>query len=145
MKLNKQRRNMLISTSKCRSWLLWKSFKHIHTANEEAVFKSILLVSLNNNSTLIFVLDNSGLKIGNCCWFYSCPCFLLLVIKNVTSMDKKWSSSFTGRVLTLSFAISLSYNKWKRVFSLICICTWLLLYKIGWASNFHRCLIQSLH
>ena len=27
-----------------------------------------LLVSIDNSSTLLFILDNSGLKIGNCCW-----------------------------------------------------------------------------
>ena len=56
------------SPPECRSWMLWKSFTNIYTANEEAVFKSILFVSLDNSSTLLFILGNSGLKIGNCCW-----------------------------------------------------------------------------
>ena len=30
--------------------------------------KSILVVSLDNSSTLLFILDNSVLIIGNCCW-----------------------------------------------------------------------------
>ena len=45
-----------------------ENHSNIYTANEEAVLKSILLVSLNNSSTLLFILDYSGLKIGNCCW-----------------------------------------------------------------------------
>ena len=44
-----------------------KIISNFFTANEEAVLKSILLVTLDNGSTL-FILDNSGLKIGNCCW-----------------------------------------------------------------------------
>ena len=38
--------------------------------------KSILLVFLDNSSTLLFILDNSGLKIGNCCWLVLRSCFL---------------------------------------------------------------------
>ena len=45
-----------------------KIISNFFTANEEAVLKSILLVALDNGSTLLFILDNSGLKIGNCCW-----------------------------------------------------------------------------
>ena len=33
-----------------------------YTANEEAVLKSIFLVFYDNSSTLLFILDNSGLK-----------------------------------------------------------------------------------
>ena len=39
-----------------------------YTANEEAVLKSIFLVFYDNSSTLLFILDNSGLKNGTCCW-----------------------------------------------------------------------------
>ena len=40
---------------------------NIYTFNAEAVLKSIHFVLLDNSSTLLFILDNSGLKIGNCC------------------------------------------------------------------------------
>ena len=43
--------------------------------------KSILVVSLDNSSTLYFILDNSVLKIGNCAGLCSCPCFLRLFTK----------------------------------------------------------------
>ena len=76
---------------------------------EETVLKSILLVSLDNSSTLLFILDNSALKIGNCCWLVLLSVFPAFVHKKLL-MDKKWSSSFAGRVLSLLFVIPLPYN-----------------------------------
>ena len=90
------------------------------TANEEAVFKSILLVSLDNSSTLLFISDNSALKFGNCCWLVLLSVFPTFVHKKI-SVDKKWPSSFAGRVLTLSFVIPLPYNSWRRVFRSVAI------------------------
>ena len=40
-----------------------ESHSNLYTADEAAV-----LVTLDNKSTLLFILDNSALKIGNCCW-----------------------------------------------------------------------------
>ena len=77
------------------------------TANEEAVLKSILLVSLDNSSTLLFILDNSALKIGNCCW---------LVLLSVF----QWTRSGQAP-LSLSFVIPLPYNSWRRVFRSVAI------------------------
>ena len=61
------------------------------TANEEAVLKSILLcllVSIDNSSTLLFILDNSGLKIGNCCWLGLLSVFpACLFIKNFNGQE----------------------------------------------------------
>ena len=45
-----------------------KLVANTYRANEEAVLKSILHVSLDNSSTLLFILDNSGPRIGNCFW-----------------------------------------------------------------------------
>ena len=47
--------------------------------NEEAVLKSILLLSLDNNSTLLLILDNIlRWKLEIVSGLYSCPCFLCL-------------------------------------------------------------------
>ena len=43
--------------------------------------KSVLLVSLDNSSTLLFILDNSALKIVNCCWLVHLPVFPAFVHK----------------------------------------------------------------
>ena len=88
-----------------------------YTANEDAVRnrKSILVVSLDNSWTLYFILDNSVLKIGNCCWLVLLSVFPAFVHWK-KSVDKKWSSSVAGRVFTLSFVIPLPYNEWRRVF-----------------------------
>ena len=60
----------------------------IYTANEEAVLKSILLVSLDNSWTLLFILDNPGLKIGNCCWLVLLSVFpVRLFIKNFSGQE----------------------------------------------------------
>ena len=77
---------------------------NIDTANEEAVLKSILLVSLDNSSTLLFILDNSGLKIGNCCWLILVPVSCAFVRKKIQYVDKKWSTSFAGIVLIFNFS-----------------------------------------
>ena len=47
----------------------------------------------------------------------SCVCSL-----KTNSVDKKWSSSVAGRVLTLSFVIPFNtYNEWRRVFRSVAI------------------------
>ena len=92
----------------------------VYTANEEAVLKSMLLVSLDNNSTVLFILDNSAPKIENCFWLVLLSVFPAFVHKKI-SMDKKWPSSFAGRVLTLSFVIPLPYKSWRRVFRSVAI------------------------
>ena len=63
-----------------------ENHSNVYTANEDAVCwvwnrKSIFVVSLDNNSTLYFILDNSVLKIGNCCWLVLLSVFLRLFIK----------------------------------------------------------------
>ena len=95
---------------KCRSWMVLKSFTNIYTANEEAVLMSLFLVSLDNSSTLLFILDNSGLKTGNCCWLVLLPVFPVRLFTKKIFNGKKWSSSFAGKVLALSFVIPLPYN-----------------------------------
>ena len=62
-----------------------------YTANEEAVRKSILVDSHDNISTLLFILDNSALKIGNCCW-------LVLLSVFPASVHKKFQSTRSGQV-----------------------------------------------
>ena len=59
----------------------FENHSNIHTANEEAVLKSVLLVSLDNISTLLFILDNSALKIVNCCWLVHLPVFPAFIHK----------------------------------------------------------------
>ena len=77
--------------------------------------------SLDNSSTLYFILDNSVLKIGNCCWLVVLSVFPAFVHKKKTSVNKKWSSSIAGRIFTLSFVIPLPYNEWRRVFRSVAI------------------------
>ena len=50
--------------------------------------RSILLVSLENSSTLLFILGNSGLKLGNCCWLVLLFVFpARLFIKNFNGQE----------------------------------------------------------
>ena len=95
---------------------------NVYTTNEEAVLNSILLVSLDNSSTLLFISGNSSLrrKLEIVAGLYSYPCFLHLFIKKKL-MDKRWTSSFAGRVSTLTFVTRLPYNSWRRVFRLVAI------------------------
>ena len=93
--------------------------------HEEAVWKSIL-VSLDNSSTLLFILDNSALKIANCCWLVLLSVFPAFVHEKI-SVDKKWSSSVAGRVLTLFIrhTVTLQFvEKSVQIGShlLICVC-----------------------
>ena len=55
-----------------------------YMGREEAVLMSILLVSLDNSSMLLFILDNATLKIENFC---SYPSFLRLFIKDFNGQE----------------------------------------------------------
>ena len=68
-----------------------ESHSNLYTADEAAV-----LVTLDNKSTLLFILDNSALKIGNCCWLVLLLRFACVCSVNKKN-DKRWSSSVTGR------------------------------------------------
>ena len=109
-----------------------------------------LLVSLHNSSTLFsFFLDNSALKIGNCCWLVLFSVFPGWNHKE-NSVNKRWTSSVPVRVLTLSFVIPLPYNLWRRVFRSVAIflfafALFRLFIKSSWPRDFRRCLFQSLH
>ena len=106
--------------------MLWKLFTNIYTANEEAVLKSILLVSLDNSSTLLFILDNSGLKIGNCCWL------VLLSMFPARLFTKNFNGQEVVKLLPLPSITLQLVEKSVQISShlLICVCTFLLLYKI---------------
>ena len=57
-------------------------------AIEQAVLKSILLVSLENSSTPLFILGNSALKIGIFCWLVLLSVFPGFVHKNISVVKK---------------------------------------------------------
>ena len=80
--------------------------KLIQTADEEAALKSITLVTLDNNTTLLFILDNSALKIGMCCW----P-VLFSIFPACVNKKKEWTKGGQApsqcRLSILSFIIAL--------------------------------------
>ena len=60
--------NMDEETSKLIAVKIIQTYTQLMKRQYKSFKKSILLVSLDNSSTLLFILDNSGLKLGNCCW-----------------------------------------------------------------------------
>ena len=103
-----------------------KIIQTLYTANEEAVqvLKSILLVSLDNTSTLLFILDNSGPKLGNC-WLV-----LLFVFPAFVHKEFQWTrsgqapsqvgfNSFICHTVTLQLV-----EKSVQISSHLLICVW---------------------
>ena len=78
--------------NKCRSCMvavkIIQTYTQLMKRQYKSFKKSILLVSLDNSSTPLFILDNSGLKLGNCC---------RLVLLFVFSVHKEFQWTRSGQ------------------------------------------------
>ena len=112
-----------------------ENHSNIYTGNEEAVLIRVNPPSLSITFRRFFsfrAILRWPLEIV--AGLYSCLCLQhAFVHKKNISVDKKWSSSFAGRVLTLvchTVTLQLVEKSVQIRSHLICVCTFLLQYKI---------------
>ena len=101
---------------KSQSWLLWKSFKLLHSW-----LRSSLKISCPRHCRQQFDASfHSGLrwKLEIVAGSYSCP-FCLLVLKK--NWDKRWSSSVIGRCFSSFICHTITFQLQERVFRRVAI------------------------
>ena len=91
-----------------------ESHSNLYTADEAAV-----LVTLDNKSTLLFILDNSALKIGNCCWLVLFSVLPACVSKTKKMTKGSQAPSQAGISHTVTFQLL------ERVFKSVAVCSFM--------------------